>query len=34
MIPEKIHEEVVSLPISSILEDTEVETIISVLNNF
>ena len=33
-ITEKIHEEVVSLPISSILEDTEVETIISVLNNF
>jgi len=33
-ITEKIHAEVLSLPISSILEDTEVDEIISVLNNY
>ena len=33
-ITEKIHEEVLSLPISSILEKQEIDTIISILNNY
>lgn len=33
-ISEKIHNEVLSLPISPVLEDEEIQTIIKVLNNF
>ena len=33
-ITEKIHEEVLSLPISPVMEEIEVETIIAALNNF
>jgi dTDP-4-amino-4,6-dideoxygalactose transaminase len=33
-ISEKIHEEVLSLPISPVLEDNEVSQIITALNNF
>ena len=33
-ISEKIHNEVISLPISSVLEDDEIETIIKVINQY
>ena len=33
-ISEKIHNEVLSLPISPVLEDEEIQTIIKALNNF
>lgn len=33
-ITEKIHEEVLSIPISSVMEDSEIETVVNVLNNF
>jgi dTDP-4-amino-4,6-dideoxygalactose transaminase len=34
LITEKIHEEVLSLPISPVMKDTEVEKIVSVLNHY
>ncbi|RYF23858.1 MAG: aminotransferase, partial [Flavobacteriales bacterium] len=33
-ISEKIHEEVISLPISEVIEQVEIERVVEVINNY